>query len=207
MLLLLRSAASGLPAGNAGIQFGVNGIAGPVATAGISFGVPSPTSIEINVFANAGLQLEAIGIPVGFLSSSGNADLHLSAVGSGGYGFVANADIRFTVTGTVGSTLQGVGNANIALGGAGAAIATTTAGVSLFLNITGAATISGGTLTPSGSTKIALSLNGNSVLGTSTLADIHFDVHGQGFPQIVGLATQMRLSFSCDEIRTFFRRG
>jgi len=207
MLLLLRSAASGLPAGNAGITLGTVGIAGPVGAASITFGVPAPTNLEINVFAAASLSVTAAGIPVGFVSGTATGDLHLSLIGFGGFGFVARGDITLGVAGTVGSTLQGIGNASTTLGGTGAPLATTTAGVSLFLNLSGAATISGGTLTPSATTAIQLSINGSAVLGTLASGDIDINVAGTGYPQIVGLATQMRLSFSCDEIRTFFRKG
>lgn len=206
MLLLLRSAAGPVSA-NAGINFGVNGIAGPTAAAGIAFNVPAPTSIELNVFAGAKINFLTGGIPVGYLAGAGATGFNFDVTGFGGFGFVARADITFGVAGTVGTTLQGIGNASTNLDATGAAAAKTTAGVSLFLNLTGSATISGGTLTPSGTTAMSLTVNGSAVLNTPAIADFHLVVQGTGFPDVVGLATDMRLTFECDSIRTFFRKG
>jgi hypothetical protein len=163
--------------------------------------------IELNVFGAAAVKIGVSGIPIGFLTSSGNASISVTTTGFGGFGFLARGDIRFNVTGTVGSTLQGIGIASLTFTDAGAGRIQTPASASTRLDVAGTPSLSGGTLTPAGSTGITLTVGGSAGFSETALADIQFDVQGTGFPEIVGLATQMRLSFSCDEIRTFFRKG
>jgi len=208
VLLLLRSPPSGSPAAVASIGFGLTA-AGSASTATLSFSLGLTLSaIEINVSADVGFTNQLTGISAGFLSAPATLiPVAINVSASGGFGSVTTLTTLFGLTGTVGSTLQGQANSAMTFGLSGSPIIVSPATVGLNLGLTAAATLSGGTLTPTAQVGIRLDLTAASFLGSQAICDTQFGLQGTGFPQIVGLATQMRLSFSSDEIRTFFRKG
>lgn len=208
MLLLLRSPPSGTPAAVASIGFGLNA-AGSVATANISFSLGlSLSAIEINVSADVGFTNQLTGISAGFLSAPATLiPVAINVTAAGGFGSVTTLTTVFGLTGTVGSTLQGQANAAMTFGLTGSPLIVSSANAALTLGLAAAATLSGGTLTPVAQIGIQLDLNAAPFLGSQAICDTQLGLQGTGFPHIVGLATQMKLSFSSDEIRTFFRKG
>lgn len=209
MLLIFKQAASGVAAGTLGIAFGLSGVAGTTGKADIHLGLPDITSIEINVFGIADVHFGLVGIPIGFLTRTGTLDTRLDLMGFGGFGDTRALDIVFGLSGTVGSTLQGNGTLGINLGLSASLIPSGIGTLTTVLGLSGSPTISGGTITPTGSAGISLRLTAIPVMAMNGLADISLDLDGLGtaLTPIDSQATQMRLTFSADQIRTFFRKG
>lgn len=209
MLLLFKAAPAGVAAGTLGITFGLSGIAGTTGTADIHFGLSPITSIELNVFGTADIHFGLSGIPLGFLTRAGTVDTQLNLAGFGGFGDTRTVGIVLGLSGTIGTTLQGNGVLGINLGLSANGIPSGAGVLRTILGLTGTPTISGGTITPTGSVGISMDLVAIPVMVANALADLTLDLQGVGVLAIPfeNQARTMRLSFSADEIRTFFRKG
>lgn len=179
MLLLLRGA-SGPVGANVGINFGLNGIAGPTAQLGMSLDLGPPNSVELNIFSVLDLHFGVNAISAGFLSRTANLDAHLVLAGNAGFVEVANLDIHTGLAGTVGSFLQGIANLGITCGLAGALVAQVSVNHDIHLLIAGVASISGGTLTPFANLDLQLTLNGAIVNAVTGICDLKLDLQGVG---------------------------
>lgn len=208
MLLLLRSPPAGPVSALASFGFGLNA-SGSVSTALVSFSMGLALgSIEINVSADVGFTHKLSGISTGFLSAPATmVPVAVDVTATGGFGAAAQLTSTFGLTGTVGSTLQGIGSPAMTFGLTGSPLIAITGNSALTLGLAGTPVVSGGTVTPAALTSISLNLVGAGLLPAQAICDTQVGLQGTGFPHIVGLATQMRLSFSSDEIRTFFRKG
>jgi hypothetical protein len=209
MLLLLRSPPSGATAAIAAIGLGLVA-AGSIGTANLStsFGL-TLSGVELNVTGDVGFANKLTGISVGFLSAPATA-IHMAfgLPAGGGFGAITQLTTLLGLTATVGSTLQGTAISTIGFGLTTAPKIAVTANPTIGLALAGSPiTVSGGTITPSAVAAIHLSLNGAAVSVTSAVCDIATDISGTPSTSVLNLATQMRLSFSADEIRTFFRKG
>jgi len=211
MLLLLRSATGGpVTAALTGVG-GLSATGSSVSAALTGVGAFTVSgSVELNLFASLDGVGGLVGISQGFQTRTaaitGQGDLNAL----GGFSGVANFAGLGGLSGTVGSTLQGTASLSGAgfLADGGIARADTTSILAGQGSLTGTGNVSGGTVTPSA----ALSANGSLTVTTPLfVAVINLGgagaLAGTGFPDVVGLATTMRLSFSADEIRTFFRGG
>lgn len=207
MLLLLKSPAAGTAAATLGLTLGLSAIPGTTATLGISASLTTPTAVEVNLFGIQDIHLGLVGIPVGFLTRSASFDTQLGMVATGGFGVSPVMDITLGLSGTVGSFLQSTATPGIALGLTGAAVTPSSAILTTVLGLSGAPEVSGGTLTPSATAGLQLSLAGSPVIGASSIVDATLGLTGIPAIKIPNLATEMRLSFTTDEIRLFFRKG
>lgn len=208
MLLLLRSAVGGAVTANLGIAFGLAAVPGTTANLGIQMGLAAPTSVELNIFNTQDLHFGLTSIPVGFLTRSANVDAHLDLIATGGFGEHAAFGIQMGLAGTVGSSFTSAANLGIAMGLTGALASSNTAIQGLKLDLSGAPTISGGTLTPTANLGFTLGLVAGPVaLGSQANLDMTFALQSAPSTSVLNLATEMRLSFSADEIRLFFRKG
>lgn len=207
MLLLLKSPASAAAAATCSLGLGLSAVAGTTATLTLVAGLTPPESVELKVFVTPTLNLGLTAIPVGFLTRTAIASLQLSLAAAGGFGSPTNLSLLLGLSGTVGSTLQGTAIETLVLGltsaGTNPAIGTLTAQ----LGLTGAPTISGGTVTPSASLPLVLSLAGVPVMVSTAICDLTTTLTGDGGSKVPNLARDMRLSFSSDETRLFFRKG
>lgn len=207
MLLLLKSPATGLAAATVGISLGLTAIAGTTASLGITLGLTPPESVELNVFVTPDIRIGLTAISSGFLTRTATLTTNLDLPASGGFGASPVMDIHMGLSGTVGLFLQAAATPAITLGLTGAGVVPGRASLSTVLGLSGAPDVSGGTVNPSASLSHTLTLTaGLTGLGFGTLGMV-MDITGTGQYAIPTLATQMRLSFSADEIRTFFRRG
>ena len=207
MLLLLRGVVSGATAATLGLSLGLSGVAGTTATLSTQVGLTQPTTVELNVFASPDIKIGLTGIPVGFLSRSATLDSQLGLAAVGGFGQIPTLTLTLGLSGTVGSFLQGLANPAITHGLSASGTISGASNLRTFLALSGSPTVSGGTVTPSASTGLQLSLAGTAVLSTQSILDITHDLTGAGITKVPNLATDMRLSFETDEIRLFFRKG
>jgi len=207
MLLLLKSAASGVAAASLGISLGLSGIAGTTATLDIHAGLTPPESVELNIFGTPDVHFGLSGISSGFVSNSATLDSNLSLNAFGGFGSSPTLSLLLGLSGTVGGTLQGNAVAGILHGLTGALSVLPSATETILCGLTGTPTLSGGTLTPTGSVAITLTLSGQAVATATAVCGTQLNLSATGQYAILTLATQMIVSFSTDEIVTFFRKG
>lgn len=207
MLLLLKSVVSGAAAATLGLTLGLSGIAGTTATLTINAGLTPPESVELNVFATPDIHVGLSGISSGFVSNSAVLTTNLNLPALGGFTASPTLSLLLGLSGTVGGTLQGNASAGITCGLTGGLYALPSATETIVCGLTGIPTLSGGTLTPTASIPLTLSLSGQSVMIDAAICGLVLNLTATGQYAIPTLATQMRLSFSSDEIRTFFRRG
>jgi hypothetical protein len=208
MLLLLRSPATGPVSATLTAQGGLtaSGSTGAIALSGV--GGLTLGDIELYIFATFDGQGTLQALPAGTAVRSASLTATGDLLAFGGYAGSANLSGLGTLSGTVGTVFQG----NAILSGTGAitgvlryiAIATLSGRGTL----SAVGVVTGGVVTPNA----VLAGVGNltvtgAVLGVNARLNGTGDLSGFGFPQQVGFATQMKLSFSCDEIRTFFRKG
>lgn len=207
MLLLLRSVASGAAAASLGITLGLSAVAGTTATLNVTLGLTPPESIELNVFATPDIHFGLSGISSGFVSNSAILDTHLNLPAMGGFTASPTLGILIGLSGTVGGTLQGNASADIHCGLTGSLQVVPGATQTIVCGLAGTPTVSGGTLTPTANVDLIFTLAGQPVSLSAALCDLKLDLAAAGQFAIPTLATQMRLTFSSDEIRTFFWRG
>jgi hypothetical protein len=209
MLLLLKTAAGGAVSANLGINFGLSSVSGPQASLGLLISLQSPTSVELQVTNTQDIHFGLTSISAGFLTRSATVDAHLDLGSTSGYAETSNLGITFGLSGTVGSTLQGIASPGISFGLTGSLQSIHSAALTTNLGIAGAATISGGTVNVAASIGLQLNLATAPVMTSVASADMDLDLHGIGLaltPTTSQVAT-MRLTFEADQIRTFFRRG
>jgi hypothetical protein len=208
MLLLLRSPPSGSPAAIAAISFGLVAAGNTgITQLSTSFGI-NLTSVEISISANVGFANKLTGISVGFLSGPATAiNTAFDLPASGGFGGATQLTTVFGLTGTVGSTLQGIGAPDITLGLNASPLIAITGKPGIVFALAGTPITSGGTVTPTAVTNFTFSLNGTPSQTTSAVCDMALGLKGTAITSVPNLATDMRLSFECDEIRVFFRKG
>lgn len=209
MLLLLKSPASGIAAATCSLSLGLSAVAGATATLSLIAGLTPPESVELNVFVTPTLNLGLTAIPVGFLTRSSTVSLQLPLAATGGFGSPVNLSLALGLSGTVGSFLQGTATETLVLGLTGAGANPGVATLSAQLGLIGAPTVSGGTLTPTASLPLTLSLAGVPVMISGAIVDMTLALQGTGIASIplINQAVGMRLTFEADEIRTFFRKG
>jgi hypothetical protein len=208
MLLLLKSPASVNPAGalTATGSLNATGSTGSVNLSGT--GSLALANFELHVFgifSGAGdLQALPQNFRTGFGSLTANGDLQ----GTPGFGPTAVLAGLGNLSGTVGTVFQGIAALNAQGGLTAAGRIISSAQLTGLGKLAAVGAVSGGIVTPTAVLAAvgALTVTGT-VLSITASLDGQGDLQGAGFPSIVGLATQMRLSFSCDEIRTFFRKG
>jgi len=210
MLLLLKGASGTLTATIAGVGAVVaSGSTVSATLAGRGDLIP-PESIELMISADIAGVGGVLAISQGFLSRSASVDGIGIVTAFGGFGATLTLAGMGGVTGTVGSFFDG---GAVALAGTGAVSAAAQHVIpSTLIAGTGAVAaspiISGGTISSA-----AVVAGTGSVSASTPLLTAVLTLDGQGGIQATGgyaiatLATQMRLSFSADEIRTFFRRG
>jgi len=116
-------------------------------------------------------------------------------------------NITLGLSGTVGSFLQSTATPDITLGVTASGVTPGVGSLSTVLALAGAPQLSGGTLTPTASAGLQLTLVGSSVMGAGSLVNTTLNLTGVPAIKIPNLATEMRLSFETDEIRLFFRKG
>jgi len=207
MLLLLKSVVSGAAAASLGITLGLSGVAGTSATLDLHAGLTPPESVELNIFVTPDVHFGLSGISAGFVSNSATLNTLANLSGVGGFTATPTLALLMGLSGTVGGTLQGNASAGITCGLSGLLQVLPSAVQTILCGLTGIPTLSGGTLTPTASIPLTLSLAGQPVSVAGAICDLTLDLTGTAQFAIPTLATQMRLSFSADEIRTFFRRG
>lgn len=210
MLLFFKGTSATITATIAGIGAVVATGSTVTATCAGVGALNAPTSVELMVSASCAGVGGVIAIPTGFLTRSATVDGQGNVVAFGGFGSVVNVPGIGGVTATVGSFFDG---GALTINGVGAAVgagrpvppATLIAG---FGSVTAVPIISGGTVSS------AAQINGFGALSVTfpalvatVLADGSGDVQATGGFGIQPLATQMRLSFSADEIRVTFRKG
>lgn len=208
MLLLLRSPPSGTPAATIAAigSLTASGTTGATTLAGT--GSLAVNAIELHVFGTFDGHGNLQGLSQNFVTAIGALTGHGDLAPIVGFGPSAALAAFGNLTATVGSIFQGIAvlNASGGLTVAGKLISSATYAANGRLTAVGIVT--GGVVTPAA----LLAANGSltitgAVLATNATLDGSGDLQGQGFPQQVGFATQMRLSFSADEIRLFFRKG
>lgn len=209
MLLIFR----GVPATLTATVAGIGGIIASGSTVSATVGgigaVNAPTSIELQVFATVQGTGTITAIPQGFLTRTATVDGTGSIAAFGGFGDVLAVAGLGGVTATVGSFFDG---GALSISGSGAVSAAgqfaSTALVAGVGAVSAVPTISGGTLslsaTVAGRGDFAVS---RPVLSALAIVDGSGGIQAAGSLAIPTLATQMRLSFSADEMRLFFRKG
>lgn len=209
MLLLFKAAPAGVAAATLGIGFGLSGIAGTQASLGVVVGLTPPESIELNVFVTPDIHFGLSAISLGFLTRTASLSTVLDLAPQGGFGSSPTLGILMGLSGTMGSFLQGTATPAITMGLTANLATQATATLRTNLSIAGSPTISGGTISTAATHTIQMSLNGAPIFVDQTSLDIDLDASATGVIVIPfeNQARTMRLSFSADEIRTFFRKG
>jgi len=178
MLLLFR--ASGDTEGTAGITFGVSGTVTATAVATLAFGVPAPSSAELNIHATAAITLGANGNRIPETVSSGTASLLLDGTARGGQASAGTVSTILNASGTVGSFLDGQGTANLALDLSAASYPVTSGTTAIGFEMSGLPEISGGIVDAGGTAQLTLNLNGAPVTGSFSTADLSLFAVGTG---------------------------
>jgi hypothetical protein len=208
MLLLLRSPPSGAPAATIAATGSLTASGTTGATTLTAIGSLAVNAIELHVFGTFDGQGNLQGLSQNFVTATAAFIAHGDLAPIVGFGPSAALAAFGNLTATVGSIFQGIAalNASGGLTVAGKLISSARYIATGSLNAVG--TVTGGIVTPAAllAATGSLTITG-AVLATNANLDGSGDLQGQGFPQQVGFATQMRLSFSADEIRLFFRKG
>jgi len=208
MLLLLRSAASANPAATLTASGSLSAAGTTGATTLTATGSLTLGSIELHVFAALDGQGNLQGLSQNFLTGiaalTGAGDL--ASIG----GFQSSATLTGlgSLSATVGTVFQGIGGLNAQGGLTAAGSILQSARLDGTGSLSAAGIVTGGIVTP---TATLAGIGILSITGAVLASDANLigtgDLTGFGFRQAIGFATQMRLSFSSDEIRTFFRKG
>lgn len=209
MLLLLKAAPSGVAAATLGLGFGLSGIAGTQASLGVVIGLSAPTSVEVNVFGIPDIHFGLTGISVGFLTRTASLSTVMDLTPQGGFGSSPTLSILMGLSGTVGTFLQATATPAITMGLTANLASPSSATLSTVFTIAGSPTISGGTISTAATHTIQMTLNGVPLFVDRSSLDVDLGLTGIGTLAIPfeNQARTMRLSFSADEIRTFFRKG
>lgn len=208
-LLLLFNQPSGPTSALLRTQVGLTAIGGPQATLGVTIGESTPSSVELNIFANSNVAIGLTGVSVGFFSGSANLDNTVSLFAFPGFGAVPALAIHIGLTGTVGSFIQSAAAMPLSIGLTGHGNMLVAGPFSVSIGLSAAVTISGGTVAPTSNLSLTTTLNGAAVALSDLSLSLTTQVGLVGAAEITepGLATGMRLSFGADQIRTFFRKG
>lgn len=208
LALLLKSSAGGSPVANLGITFGLSAISGVLANLDMHLDLLPPNAVELQVTNTQDIHFGLTSIPIGFLTRSANLDSTLGLIAVGGFAEHATLTIQMGLAGTVGTSFTSAANVGIVMGLTGSLASANTASPDIKLGLSGAPTISGGTLTPSANLGMNFGLTASQpgFVAQANL-DVKLDLQAIAGIFVPTLATQMRLSFSADEIRTFFRKG
>jgi len=193
MLLLLRSPPSGVAAANLGINLGLSGIAGPLASLGLTLGLTPPESVELNITGASDIHFGISAISTGFVSRTATVDILTGLSASGSFSASPTLGIALGLSGTVGSFLQNSATLGILCGITGQVTALPTAVLGTILGLSAFPTgISGGTVTPSATVGIALGVNTASAVfaedGTLFLS-LDLTASGTQFGQAANLPT------------------
>lgn len=181
MLLLLRSAPSGVAAASLGINLGLSGIAGPVASLGLSLDLTPPNSVELNVTATPDIHFGISAISSGFLSRTASVDITHGLTAAAAFIDTPTVGIVFGLSGTVGSFLQNSATFAITFGVTGQVSAAPTAVLNTVLGLSGAPIISGGTITPTASVAMALGIaTPTAVFAANGACSINFTLTATG---------------------------
>jgi hypothetical protein len=209
MLLLLKAAPTGVAAATLGLGFGLSGIAGTQASLGVVIGLSAPNSVEVNVFGIQDIHFGLNAISVGFLTRNANLSTALDLTPEGGFGASPTIGILMGLSGTVGTFLQGTATPAITMGLTANLASPSSASLTTVFTIAGSPTISGGTISTAATHTIQMTLNGAPLFVDRSSLDMDLGLTGIGILAIPfeSQARTMRLSFSADEIRTFFRKG
>jgi len=208
LALLLKSGAGASPVANLGILFGLSGVPGIGATLDMRLELQPPNSVELQSTNTQDIHFGLTSIPLGFLSRSANVDSRLDLVAAGGFGEHATFAIQMGLAGSVGTSFTSSANLGIVMGLTGSLTGNLIAAPDIQLGLSGAPTISGGTLTPAANVGMTLGLT-STLPAFAAQANISLNFNLASVPGIAvpNLATDMRLSFATDEIRLFFRKG
>jgi hypothetical protein len=209
MLLLLKGAQSGIAAATLGIGFGLSGIAGTTASLGVVIGLTPPEAVEANIFVTPDIHFGLSAISTGFLTRTASLSTTLDLAPRGGFGASPTLGILMGLSGTVGTFLQSTAIPGITMGLTASLASPATASLSTVFTIAGSPTISGGTVSTAATHTIQMSLNGAPIFVGRASLDMDLNLTGIGTLAIPfeNQARTMRLTFECDQIRTFFRRG
>lgn len=190
MLLLLRSPPSGVAAANLGINFGLSGIAGPLASLSLILDLAPPNAVEVNLSAGLDVHFGITAISSGFLSRTATVDASLGLSASPAFTASPSLGLTLGLSGTVGSFLQNSATLAVICGVTGQVTALPAATLGTILGISGLPIISGGTLTPSASLGTMLGLSiGQAVFASngSMSVSINLTATGTQFGQAANL--------------------
>lgn len=208
MLLLLKSPPSGIPAGTLA-AFGSLSASGSTQASNLSgSGSLTLSAIELHVFATYAASGNLQALPQNFRVGAGALTANGNLSATVGFGPSATLAAFGNLSGTVGTVFQGIGALNAQGGLTVSGVLLDTGKLIALGNLAATGQVTGGVVTPSA----LLAAHGDLVItGASFALNANLsgqgDLSGFGFPQQVGFATQMRISFSADEIRVFFRKG